>query len=332
MSYGAVFYRGPSLLTGDPVVGIAAGLEGESHNPKTGPMVQTYVLRSDRGPMDAVRDGSDDAICGDCKLRGEAGRDRKCYVTPFFGPLQVYKQFIAGTYPDATWREMQALVEGRALRLCQYGDPAAVPFDVWRLLTDAAETTVAYTHSWRICDPRLKTIAMASVDTINEFIAAGLLGWRTFRILRPGETPIAGGEFRCPASDEMHHRSTCADCRLCRGTSSPARSVAIEVHGKPSSLKAFGIHVPFFKRRADLISDRHATQPIRTLTEDSAAVNPAVRRRGHDAAEARDPQTGVLQPPLRTREGTGQVAGQRPVADQIHLLRSKDYLAPTVPA
>ena len=48
-------------------------------------------------------------------------------------------------------------------------------------------------------------------------------------------------EFVCPASDEAGHRTTCQRCALCRGQQSPARSVAIYVHGKPSSLRAFGL-------------------------------------------------------------------------------------------
>jgi hypothetical protein len=46
-------------------------------------------------------------------------------------------------------------------------------------------------------------------------------------------------EFGCPASDEAHHRTTCAQCRLCRGTSSPARSVSIIAHGHNGALTAF---------------------------------------------------------------------------------------------
>jgi len=71
---GAVFYRGPSLLTGDPIVGALSGLEGGSLNPKTGPMVQAWIIRSDLPPMDAKRQNLDDAVCGDCKLRGRDGR------------------------------------------------------------------------------------------------------------------------------------------------------------------------------------------------------------------------------------------------------------------
>lgn len=241
MGIGAIFYRGPSLLSGDPIVGVLTGLDGESMNPKTGPIVQSWVLRVDKPPMDAVRDGSDAAICGDCSLRGEGGHNRKCYVTPFFSPNNVYKSFIAGQYVEPTWPELQALMEGRGLRLCAYGDPCALPFELWRMLLATTLTHVGYTHSWKIADPRFKTIVMASVDTEREFFEAGLKGWRTFRIRMPGAPLIARAEFVCPASDEAGHRVSCIDCQLCRGTSSPARSVVIVAHGKPSSLRAFGL-------------------------------------------------------------------------------------------
>lgn len=246
---GAVFYRGPSLITGEPVVGIVTGLDGGSLNPKTGNLLQTWVIRPDLPPMEAVRRNLDEAICGDCSLRGRDGYDRKCYVTPFFAPNNVYKQFHAGGYIEASWSELQALIEGRGLRICAYGDPCALPFELWRTLLVTASTWVGYTHSWKTCDPRFKAIAMASVETEDERVRAALRGWRTFRIRMPDGPVREGIEFVCPASDEAGHRTTCARCQLCRGTSSQARSVVIVAHGKPSSLKAFGIHTPMFVRR-----------------------------------------------------------------------------------
>lgn len=239
--FGCTFYAGPSLLTGDPIVGIVTGLDQGSSNAKTGPIAQAWVLRSDMPPMDAKRSNLDDAVCGDCQLRGRDGRDSGCYVVVWQSPDRVYKSFIAGLYPAVTWSELQAVLEGRIVRLGAYGDPAAIPFDIWRVLLLTTAGHVAYTHAWRRCDPRFKSIAMASVDTEREFFEAGLRGWRTFRVRLPGEPLIAGAEFVCPASDEATHRTTCSRCQLCRGTSSPARSVAIYAHGKPSSLRAFGI-------------------------------------------------------------------------------------------
>lgn len=262
---GAIFYRGPSLLTGDPIVGIVTGLEGGSNNPKTGPMAQAWILRSDLAPMDAVRENVDDAICGTCALRGRGGADRKCYVTPWLGPHHVWKRFTAGGYLEASWLDLHALLEGRHLRLGAYGDPGAVPFEVWRALLVKTAGWVGYTHAWRVCDPRLKTIVMASVDTEHEFVVAHLAGWRTFRVrladdplihirnIANRHIPYVPLEFVCPASDEAGHKTTCERCQLCRGTSSPARSVAILAHGKPSTLRAFGIRVPMFRRRLEAV-------------------------------------------------------------------------------
>jgi hypothetical protein len=245
---GAVFYRGPSLLTGDPIVGILNGLEGGSLNPKTGPLVQSWILRPDLAPMDAVRANVDDAICGDCALRGVSGSNRTCYVPPWLGPLNVYKSFIAGRYIDASWPELQALLEARYLRLGAYGDPAAIPFEIWRVLLATAAGWSGYTHQHRRCDPRFRELLMASVDSEREFFDAGFRGWRTFRVRGKHDALVAGAEFACPASDELGHRTTCQACQLCRGTSSPARSVSIIAHGHNGAITAF------YKNRSEAIA------------------------------------------------------------------------------
>jgi hypothetical protein len=254
-SLGVAFYRGPSLLTGDPIVGLISGLAHGSANTKTGPMAQAWILRTDVPPMDAKRQNTDDAICGDCKLRGRNGRDSGCYVVPWQGPYNVWNAWRQQRYPDVLWPQLRDAMSNRTVRLGAYGDPAAIPFEVWQTVLETAEGWIGYTHAWRHCDPRFKRIVMASVDSENEFISAGLCGWRTFRILRPGDAMVARGEFNCPASDEMGHRTTCRECLLCRGTSSPARSVAIRVHGKPSSQRAFGIRLPVFGRTSTGITE-----------------------------------------------------------------------------
>lgn len=241
---GVIFYRGPSLLNGEPIIGVLTGLEGGSHNSKTGSMAQSWLIRPDMPPMEAVRLNVDDAICGSCALRGHDGRDRKCYVVPWLAPTNVYRMFIKGGYPECSWQELQALVEGRSLRLCSYGDPGAIAIEVWRMLLATAASWTAYTHCWRTCDPRLKAIAMASVDTEAEFWAAKEAGWRTFRVREEQDALIPSGfgpslEFVCPASDEGQHRTTCDRCGLCRGLASPARSVAIYPHGHNGVMTAF---------------------------------------------------------------------------------------------
>lgn len=215
------------MLTGEPIVAVATGFVTKSNNPKTGEMIQTWVLRSDRNPMAAVADGSDAAICGDCPLRSGTNIGRACYVTWWMGPSQVYKSM--GGYRDVDGAGAREAGRGQQIRVTAYGDPAAVPFDIWRaFLVDAAGWT-GYTHQWRTCDPRFRDVVMASVETDAAMREAWAMGWRTFRI-RTGD--VQAGEVICPASREGGKRTTCDRCNLCQGASNPAKSVAILPHGQ----------------------------------------------------------------------------------------------------
>lgn len=66
-------WRGPSPIDGAPIVMIMTGLSRkaseQSKNTKTGPMVQTHIVRQDMAPVVAMMNGADRAICGDCPLR-----------------------------------------------------------------------------------------------------------------------------------------------------------------------------------------------------------------------------------------------------------------------
>ena len=58
---GAVLYDGPAP-DGDRIIVIATGLRKASKNPKTGAMTQTWIIRADRSPVEAIHDGSDATI------------------------------------------------------------------------------------------------------------------------------------------------------------------------------------------------------------------------------------------------------------------------------
>src|SRR5262249_20712580 len=154
---GLCVYRGRSLLTGRP---IAVVLTYRSKNPKTGPVVQSWILSARRNPVEAARRGLDRDVCGDCPLRRKV-----CYVLLGHAPLAVYRALGRGQYPDATPRAAAVTLAGRVLRLGSYGDPAAVPFRVWSTLAAGARAHVGYTHQWRTCDQRLRRLCMASVET-----------------------------------------------------------------------------------------------------------------------------------------------------------------------
>ena len=220
---GAIFYRGPSMIDGSPIVGVVTGLRKASTNAKTGGMLQSYIIRSDVPPQVAVKDGRDAAVCGTCPLRfnPETG-ERICYVLTFQGPLAVYKTL--ADYPDFD----PAMANGRSVRLGTYGDPAAIPIWIWFHVLQHASHWTGYTHQWRDRRfARLQALTMASCETVADRARAKADGWRTFRLATTPEK----GEILCPASAEAGHRTTCDRCSLCRGSHPTMRDIYIGPHG-----------------------------------------------------------------------------------------------------
>jgi len=241
---GVELWRGPSAWNGDPVVVIATL---DSSNGKTGNMVQTWILRQDMYPLDAVKTGQDDAICGACPHRGtvaQNGKGRTCYVNVGQGPRNIWKTWMAGKYPAIAPEQFASVVRGREVRLGAYGDPAMVPAAVWDTLVAGADGHTGYTHQWR--QPfaqNLRTLCMASVDSPAEAAGAALMGWRTFRV-RGESDPVLAGEVVCPASPEGGRKTNCLNCLLCRGAD-PAKpglckGIVIIDHGplSPQAIRA----------------------------------------------------------------------------------------------
>ena len=225
---GFVFYDGPSLIDGAPVIGIAVL---SSVNGKTGNMVQTYILRADQAPLDAIRAGDDESICGDCRHRPALGGS--CYVDVSKSVTSVYAAWVRGSYPLLAPADAAAAVAGRVVRMGAYGDPAAIPAGIWRRLLRRADGRTGYTHQWRRAYALgLQRMVMASVDTTPERDVARALGWRTFRV-RTADQALGAREIVCPASDEGGNRRQCITCRACDGAERGAvqASVAIVVHG-----------------------------------------------------------------------------------------------------
>ena len=236
---GAILWRGPSLIDGAPIVAIAVGLSHASSNRKTGAMLQTYILRDDVSPLEAVRIGADASICGSCPHRGHLARledgslrnaGRTCYVNLGQGPLGVWRAYKRGRYPEATG--ITVLGAGRIVRLGTYGDPAAVPATIWAALTQRATGRTGYTHQWRRdYAQNLKGLCMASCDSEAEAAEAQALGWRTFRVAMPGDLARTPVEAICPASAEAGKKLTCSQCLACAGANGRRGSIVIQAHG-----------------------------------------------------------------------------------------------------
>jgi hypothetical protein len=231
----AVIWRGYSLLSPTSRIAVVVtGMKQRSLNSKTGGMVQTYIVRDDMRPYEAIVTGADEAICGQCPHRRQADGSRSCYVNPATGLNSVGKQLIGGAYPDLSPDAAGELCRGRSVRLGTYGDPAAVPMHVWLALTAHAANWTGYTHQWRNRHAvAYQGYVMASCDSEADRAAAQAKGWRTFRVRRmtpTGPEPMGGREIVCPASAEGGKRVTCEACGLCAGASRPAKDIAIIDH------------------------------------------------------------------------------------------------------
>jgi hypothetical protein len=228
-----IIYKGPSRIDGAPIVVLATF---SNRNPKTGAVVQTYILLDDENinPLEASKTGADVSICGTCPLRGTPTTDpdrkqavgRRCYVNLGQGVLITWRAYQRGVYPDAQDPAARAAIgRGRVVRVGTYGDPAAVPDHVWTDLLAEADTWTAYTHQkpWR------PDIAMQSADSHAEARDHWAAGRRTFRVITGLDDLDKANETLCPASKEAGRRVQCAACRLCKGSVN-AKSIAIVEH------------------------------------------------------------------------------------------------------
>lgn len=243
-----VVYHGPSAYDGTPIVAI---LQRGSSNSKTGAMAQLWILSADMDPITASRMGKDYSVCGNCPHRGAAApnkesgwaENRGCYVNLLHGPQKKYKAFKNGLYKRAeTIGEVQEFLHGQGLRLGAYGDPAALPSELCEMLAGMAEYSTSYTHGHSVWgnDGKIATVAsysMVSADSVQEALKAQSKGFRTFRVIPvaqwedKGKDSMLANEILCPASEEAGNRVKCFECKLCNGTKSKAKSIAIVAHG-----------------------------------------------------------------------------------------------------
>ena len=93
---GVILYEGPSAIDGAPIVVIACRIVTKSRNEKTGAMVQTFIIRSDMHPAEAIKTGADRSICGDCVHR--PANKNTCYVDLGKSVRSVFDAYKRGRY------------------------------------------------------------------------------------------------------------------------------------------------------------------------------------------------------------------------------------------
>lgn len=231
---GFIAYEGPSAIDGAPIVVIINKITDGSANAKTGAIVQSFIIRSDVPPVEALQSGQDESICGDCEHRPILARETgkvPCYVQVGKSVQSVYHAYKRGRYTRADAATIARALAGKIVRLGTYGDPFAAPVRMWAQITRYAAGRRGYTHQWNRPDfdvAAWSPLVMASADSLDQATHANLLGMRVFRV-SVGVDKQAG-ETVCPASAEGGRKSTCAKCTLCAGTSIQARDIVIADH------------------------------------------------------------------------------------------------------
>jgi hypothetical protein len=257
-SQGYEIWRGLSPYDGKPIVCIATGFQSGSSNEKTGRMIQTYIIRSDMHPQEAIDTGGDVSICFNCDFRGHLiaaterqlkkqpqrgpyrRKERVCYVNIGKAVAQIWKTFEKGGYPKVERSAIATLFAGTSpLRIGSYGEPAAVPEWVWREALTYQHYWTGYTHAWLSPEFQgFRDFCMASVNSPDEQVyAEKVLGWRTYRVGGPDQLPIEGTELVCPYYPEagLETRWTCDRCGRCKGAGFTGRSIVAPAHGPGTS-------------------------------------------------------------------------------------------------
>ncbi len=235
MSY--CVYDGPSQITGERIIALLSGIENRSANRKTGDIVQLWVLKADKTPINVLKEKEDGAICGDCPLRGRA-----CYVNIAQAPQALWRQWSTQAKSVKHALPSREKTRTKTLRLTAYGDPAALPLSFLKTLISQFRNVLGYTHLWRT-NPGLQPFVMASVETVEQAKEAQDLGWRTFRIRGAATDPRLSNEALCP------YEATglqCTYCNACNGTNGPFKAhIVTTVHGVAFKQRAFQqLHSP----------------------------------------------------------------------------------------
>ena len=260
---GIILYQGNSLFDGERIVVIATGVfSNKSENRKLGEMIQTWILRADIPPILAAKLGEDKSICSCCKHRFT--RMNSCYVNLAHGPHNVYNAYHRNRYVKYTPDMFKHFV-GKNVRIGSYGDPGAIPFEIWDNICSVAKTVTGYSHQFKTCDQRLKKYCLASTDSEKEYFEAQGMGWRTFRI-RLQDSPVLEDEIICRASLKTNKNITCSTCGLCNGVSKGlSKNITIVAHGVDFKVNNFRKGMKAIKnKKRYILTENEKLEKLRT--------------------------------------------------------------------
>jgi hypothetical protein len=201
----------------------------KSANVKTGNMIQVYILTKNISPTEAIKNGDDFLICGNCPQRRVSGGG--CYVNVGQDPSSVWRSYKKGQYQKISdMKNWQKYFLGRSVRFGAYGDPAFIPVDIVSEICDTAESWTGYTHQWEQLQ-EYNAFFMASVENENKQEQAKIQGFRTFKIVDESYN-IKKSETVCP--NLLDANINCIDCGLCDGYNTKKDIVTL-AHGSLKS-------------------------------------------------------------------------------------------------
>jgi len=220
-------WQGPSTIDGQDIMAVVSCEKRKSTNRKTGDMAQVAFFRTDQPPLDASKSGADESVCGQCprrpKLWTKEVSKEPCYVRLDWKKAQ----WNAGNNAELDMSAAIKAMSKKPVRFGEYGNMSSIPRDVAEQLLQAADRWTLYEHEWqKDSNQWLRAAAMASVHTKTEALEAHAMGWRTFRVMPEGDTPM-DSEVVCPYET---HKVQCKDCMLCMGQGKPAKSVCVTAH------------------------------------------------------------------------------------------------------
>ena len=185
-----------------------SGLTKRVLNIKTGDMAKTVHAVLSMSPTQAIKSKKTKSNCLDCPIKPE------CYVNP----VTLNKGWKIATGMEVS----EPQKHGKHVRFGEWGDPSLLSIpEIGKVIDSGLGGWTGYTHDWLNCDEKYSQFFMASIEhkfAIREGLSilqlralAKEMGYRTYRVLLPGEKPEKG-EIPCP-----YPRVQCENCLLCSG-------------------------------------------------------------------------------------------------------------------
>ena len=217
-----IIWEGKSRIDGASIVVIATI---HSTNSKTGDAVQTTIIRSDVNPVTTRYTGEDYSVCGDCVHRHF--KDGDCYVQLYQGPRAVFEKYSRGGYNCPKHiAEVEYELTHKHIRLGAYGDPCAVPYEVWEsLIAQGTRSWSGFTHQWRNPENQeYRKLLMASCDSAQDVLDAEALGWRSYRVKYDHADDHLLAHLPVVTCLYDTQGLKCVDCGICDGTRAEDRT------------------------------------------------------------------------------------------------------------